>query len=85
MSNSEYVSPDQCKAARARLGLSQAALAKAAGVAERTVIKFENGGPVGRSTVMALKAVLAAGDVAFVSSDQEEGVVWRRPDGMVAA
>lgn len=59
--------PEQCRMARAALGLSVSELGKAAEVRPSTVSHFENGGDSRRSTVDALQRELEARGVVFIS------------------
>ncbi len=70
--------PEQCRAARALLGWSQAALAREANVAKKTVADFERGArtPYGR-TLVDIHAALETGGVIFIDGDQP-GVKLRR-------
>lgn len=53
--------PEQCRAARALLGLKRGELAAAAGVSERTVIDFERGARNPHTpTLAAIRAALEA-------------------------
>lgn len=79
MLDSQTVSASQCRAARAQLGMSQAELARIAGLSPRTVIKFENGEKAERKTVLALKAALTDKGVRVVEGEAGEGVIWPRP------
>ncbi len=61
------MTPAQCRAARALLGMEQSTLADAAGVARATLIDFEKGqrGPR-RTTVSALRVALESAGVEFI-------------------
>ena len=68
--NNDYLrqmTPEQCRAARAWLNLSQDALAKAASVGVSTVRDFEAGRrePT-RNNLTAMRAALEAAGIAFV-------------------
>ena len=78
------MSPEQCRAARAWLNWSQAALAKAASVSASTVKDFETGRrePT-RNNLAAMKAALERGDVAFWETDGASGIS-RPKDGKYA-
>ena len=59
------------KAARVRVGLDQAQLAKAAGLARETVSAFENGKvPPHDSTQEAIQAALEARGIVFTNGDK---------------
>jgi predicted transcriptional regulator len=55
----KMITPDQCRAARAWLNISQTELAKAAGVSEATIRKFERreGSPM-RGTVLLIHTAI---------------------------
>lgn len=74
-----YMTPEQCRAARAWLNLSQEELAKAATVGVSTVRDFEAGRrePT-RNNLTAMKAALESGGVALVDDDKQLGVVVLR-------
>jgi transcriptional regulator with XRE-family HTH domain len=78
------MTPAQCRAARALLGMEQGELAEASGIARATVIDFEKGQRLPRSaTVLALRTALEAAGVIFVAENGEgAGVRLRktRPD-----
>lgn len=62
------MSPQQCRAARGWLGLSQGELAKAAGVSLSTVRDFEKGRrvPIGNN-LSAIRAALEGRGIRFTS------------------
>ncbi|MEZ5724388.1 MAG: helix-turn-helix transcriptional regulator [Paracoccaceae bacterium] len=61
------MTPAQCKAARALLGLEQDEISKAAGIARTTLIDFEAGRRAPRSsTIAAIRAALEAAGVEFI-------------------
>ncbi|WP_439525884.1 helix-turn-helix domain-containing protein [Roseovarius mucosus] len=61
------MSPEQCKAARALLGLDQEQVAVLAKVARTTLIDFEKGLRAPRtSTIAAIRAALEAAGVEFI-------------------
>lgn len=66
------MSPEQCRAARAWLGLSQDDLANGAGVSNSTVRDFEAGrrAPI-PATLAAMKAVLEKRGIAFVGGESK--------------
>ena len=61
------ISPGQCRAARALIGLSQGDVAKASGVSEKTLADFEREArqPYDR-TLAAIRAALEAAGVEFI-------------------
>jgi len=64
------MSPEQCKAARAMIGLSQDQLAKAAGVAVSTIIPYEqNQRAPYVSTVRKLRTALETAGVEFIEEN----------------
>ena len=74
------MTPAQCRAGRALLGISQDQLAAMSGVAKRTIVNFESEqrAPFGR-TLEALRVSLEAAGVIFVASNGEgAGVRLRR-------
>lgn len=58
--NEQDNTPNEYRARRKALGLSQMALALAAGVTVPTVARLEKGRPMHKSSVVALEAALAA-------------------------
>lgn len=66
MTNHLYISPRQCRAARAWLGWTQNELAEKAGVFEATVTSFESGHrKTLRSSILALKVALTGAGFQF--------------------
>jgi DNA-binding transcriptional regulator YiaG len=73
------MTPEQCRAARAWLDLSQDALAKAASVGVSTVRDFEAGRRVPtRNNLAAMQVVLEEAGIAFVDDDKQLGIVGPR-------
>lgn len=70
------MTPAQCRAARALIGMSQDELATAAGVAKRTIASFEAEGrrPYAR-TVAALREALEAAGAEFLDPNGHGGGV----------
>lgn len=70
-----YMTPEQCRAARAWLNLSQEELAKAATVGVSTVRDFEAGRrePT-RNNLAAMKAALEADGISFVDGAKTLGI-----------
>ncbi len=70
--------PEQCRAARALIGMSQETLAERAGVGIQTVIAFEGGrrAPYAR-TLDALRAALESAGVEFTNGERP-GVRMRK-------
>jgi DNA-binding XRE family transcriptional regulator len=64
------MTPDQCRAARAIVAMSQDKLAEASGVAKRTIAAFEKDGrqPYDR-TIAAIRAALEAAGVQFIGEN----------------
>ena len=70
----------QSKMARAALGWSLDELARAAGIAPRTVAKFETGGNVMPETVEAMRKAFVAQGVDFTNSAKRVGVSCLRQE-----
>ena len=64
------ITPGQCRAARALLGLSQSDVAKSAKVAEKTLADFERGArqPYPR-TLADVRAALEAAGIEFIAAN----------------
>lgn len=64
------MTPSQCRAARALVGMSQEVLADRSGVAKRTIASFEKDGrqPYDR-TLAAIRAALEAAGVEFIAAN----------------
>ncbi len=80
--NNHYLrqmTPEQCRAARAWLNLSQDALAKAASVGVSTVRDFEAGRrePT-RNNLAAIRAALEKGGISFLDHENQQGLVGPR-------
>lgn len=64
------MTPAQCRAARALLGLEQGEVSDAAGIARATLIDFEKGQRVPRvATVEAIRSALEAAGVEFIKEN----------------
>lgn len=76
------MTPAQCRAARALVGISQDELAKASAVAKATIAAFElnQRQPYAR-TLDAIRAALEAAGVIFVSENGEGAGVRLRKQG----
>jgi predicted transcriptional regulator len=75
------ISPDQCRAARALIGLSRRKLAWFADVSERTIIDFERRARSPRQGTLAdLRAELEDAGVVFIDPDEEGGAGVRLKD-----
>jgi len=74
------MTPAQCRAARALVGLEQADLAERAGIARATLIDYEKGQRTPRrATLAALHAALEAAGVVFLSENGNgPGVALRK-------
>lgn len=70
--------PEQLRAARSLLKLSQGALATAIGASERTIHGYEKGEKIGLSTALAIRKVLEARGCRFWEEGNEIGVTVRR-------
>lgn len=75
--------PEQCRAARALLGLKRGELAAAAGVSERTVIDFERGARNPHApTLAAIRAALEEAGVEILDPNGGgAGVRLKAKDG----
>lgn len=64
------ITPDQCRAGRAIVNLSQSALAEAAGVARATLAEFETGKrqPISNN-LEAIKSALESAGVEFIAEN----------------
>lgn len=79
-----WMTPEQCRAARGWLDLSQDELAKAAGVSLSTVRDFEKGRRVPISaTLAAMRVALEARGIGFVMlvDGKPCGLTFAKPDG----
>lgn len=77
------LSPDQCRAARAWLGLPQAELARSAGIGLSTLRSFEGQGtrPLDEGLLHAVRTALEARGVRFVDDEpSESGIMVSSPD-----
>ena len=83
MRNKFVILASQCKAARAMLGWSRRDLAKAARVAERTVVDFERGARTPHErTLIDIKRALEAAGIEFIDKNGGGvGVRFREPFG----
>ncbi|WP_306006380.1 helix-turn-helix domain-containing protein [Aquicoccus porphyridii] len=75
------MTPEQCRAARAMLAMSQGDLAGVTGVAKRTIAGFEMGQsfPYSR-TIAALRAALESAGVEFIAENGGGAGVRMRKD-----
>jgi transcriptional regulator with XRE-family HTH domain len=75
-----FVTPDQLRAARALLGLSQPEVATAAGVSSMTVKRAEGSGrpPASADAMAAIKGALERAGAEFIN-DGKPGVRMRGP------
>ncbi|WP_245412019.1 helix-turn-helix domain-containing protein [Methylocella silvestris] len=73
-----WMSPEQCRAARAWLGLSQDELASAAGVSNSTVRDYEAGRrtPISNN-LKAIQAVLEKRGIAIIDGEPS-GITFRK-------
>lgn len=77
-----FMTPAQCKAARALLGREQDEIAKAASIARTTLIDFEAGRRVPRATtIAAIRAALEAAGVIFIEENGEGPGVRLKKNG----
>jgi transcriptional regulator with XRE-family HTH domain len=75
------ITPDQCRAARALVNISQSHLAEMAAVARATINDFERGArtPV-RNNLAAIRAALEAAGVEFIAENGSgPGVRLKKP------
>lgn len=74
------MTPGQCRAARALVGLEQGETADRAGIARATLIDFEKGQRTPRlATVAAIRAALEAAGVVFLAENGNgPGVALRK-------
>ncbi len=64
------MTPEQCKMARAGLGLGVRELADTAKVSTNTITRFERGEPLKERTLDAIRAALESAGVEFTNADQ---------------
>jgi DNA-binding XRE family transcriptional regulator len=68
------ITPEQCKGARAMLDMSREDLAKAAGIAPRTLVDFERGArQPQRNNLAAIRTALEAAGIEFVPAGPYSG------------
>jgi transcriptional regulator with XRE-family HTH domain len=81
-----YISPSQCRAARAATGLQQTEVADAAGVSRPTVAEFERGERVPYpNNLKAIRAAFEALGVVFLEAEGgQEGILFPARDGPAA-
>ena len=64
---SDTITPQQCKAARALLNLTQPQLAEAAGVSNGTIVSFEKGNrETSLGSVTLIRLALERGGIVFI-------------------
>ncbi len=74
------MSPEQCRAGRAWLNLTQADFAAAAGVALSTVKDFEGGRRVPMANnLAAMRAALVTRGLTFVDDGTTSGITYTKP------
>lgn len=80
--NVDLISPAQCRAARALLGMTQPELAKMARLGLSTVVDFERSRrQVSEDARFALKSTLETAGVLFIAaSERGPGVRLRKPE-----
>lgn len=67
-----HITPAQCRAARALLGMEQAKLADAANVSRNTIVDFEKGRRTpNANNLIAIQKALEASGVIFVAENGE--------------
>jgi len=73
------MTPEQCRAARAWLNLTQADLAEDAGTALSTVKDFEGARRVPiANNLAAIRTALEAKGIAFVDGDKSSGITFTK-------
>jgi transcriptional regulator with XRE-family HTH domain len=73
------MSPIQCRAGRALIGMTVDALAAASGVSRATIMRYENaGGDVLLSNLKKMQAALEGQGIRFIDDDEGEGVKLRK-------
>jgi len=65
----DYVTPVQCRMARAALGWGVLDLAKAAAVSSQTIVRFERGETLKPKTVDHLQAIFEASGIEFIPAN----------------
>lgn len=73
MPYSFIISPDQCRAARALLGWTQAELARRAATFRANVVAFEGGQATSALTRRRIQEALESAGVAFIRADADGG------------
>lgn len=68
------ISPEQCRAARAALGMTTTEVREAVGMSQATLVKFEAGGEVRASSADKLRVLFEAHGVAFAADGR--GLTW---------
>ena len=63
------ITPEQCRMARAGLGLGVRDLAAAAGVSTNTIVRHERGEPLYLRTLEAIRATLEAAGAQFIDEN----------------
>ncbi|MFD1014191.1 helix-turn-helix transcriptional regulator [Shinella fusca] len=79
--NSDHLTLEQCRGARAMLGWSQAQLAEAANVSRQTIADFERGAhtPIGNNLASIIAAFQKAGIDFIPENGGGVGVRFRDP------
>lgn len=67
------MTPEQCKMARAALGLGVRELAEKADVSPNTITRLERGESMQRRTVDTIRATLEGEGVAFIAAGDYQG------------
>lgn len=67
------MTPEQCKMARAALGLGVRELAEKADVSPNTITRLERGESMQRRTVDTIRAALEAAGAEFISAGDYQG------------
>jgi DNA-binding XRE family transcriptional regulator len=76
------IAPEQCKMARAGLGLGVRELAEQAGVSTNTIARLERGEELQPRTLAAIRSALEAAGVEFIAENGSgPGVRLKKPVG----
>lgn len=67
------MTPEQCKMARAAIGLGVRELAEQADVSPNTITRLERGESMQRRTVETIRAVLEAAGIVFIPAGDYQG------------
>lgn len=79
MVGQQMISPQQCQAARALLGWSQADLATRAEVSRATISRFEKGDSLDLADAIAIRRVMESAAVEFLKKGDGESSIRLAP------